>query len=255
MAVSPPELYNDWWVYLRSSGNSMGSTYLNPSDKQIHNAYKMRAALQAQSYGPKAIAGVIGCAQVESCLSPGAIQKWSVLPNNGENIADVPNSYMLQYYHPTAGGQGYGLGILQWDRFSGTYQTNDLLGWTNANNYMWYDGDGQMARLAFEYSHNSQYNFWKLNYGSSLTWDVYKDIEHSQFSNYDAGECAIVWTSCWEVSSLDPTGRQHRRENGQFWYQYFIDHPNPPTPTPEFPIWLLFQFNRKKELKNGRRKF
>lgn len=233
MPVEAPVLYNNWWVYLR---DSMGSTWLNPNSKQIHNAYMMRTALQSQGYCDKAIAGVIGNAQVESSITTGAIQKVSVLPNGAEHLADVPNSYMLQYYNPPSGGAGYGLGILQWDRLSSMYQTNDLLGWCNANGYQWYDGAGQMARLAFEFANDSTYHFWRLNYGNNLTWAVYKDIETSQYSAYTAGDCADVWASCWELSSLDPTGRQHRKDNAEFWYQYFIDHPYQPP-----KIYLLTQ--------------
>lgn len=223
MAVEPPVLYNDWWVYLRV----MGSTHLNPTDEQIHNAYMFRAGLQAQGYDETAIAGVIGNAQTESGISSGAIQKPSALPNGAERLSDVPNSYMLTYYTPSAGGQGYGLGLLQWDRFSQTYQTNDLLGWENANGYTWYDGEGQLARLNFEYQNNSLYGYWRMNYGSSMTWSAYKNIETTQ-PTWDAGEAANVWASCWELSSLDPTGRQNRRDNALFWYDYFQAHPYEP---------------------------
>ena len=223
MAVDPPVLYNGWWTYLRDLTPPLGSTHLNPTAIQIHNATRMRSYLQQQGYCEIAIAGVLGNAQVESGLTPGSIQKYSVLPNGAESLSDVPNSYMLQYYNPPSGGQGYGLGIIQWDRYSSTYQTNDLLGWTNANNYQWYDGNGQMARLAFEYANDSTYNFWRMNYGN-LTWSDYKNIDQT-FPSYDAGEVANVWASCWELSSLSPEGRQHRRDNAFYWYQYFTDHP------------------------------
>ena len=248
MAVQDPVLYNDWWVYLRDMIRSpWGSVHLNPSDLQIHNAYKMRSALQAQGYCDKALAGVIGSAQQESGLTTGAIQKSSVLPNGGEQLSDVPNSYMLQYYTPTAGGQGYGLGLLQWDRFSSTYQSQDLLGWTNAHGYNWYDGDGQMARLAFEYANDSTYHFWRLNYGNDLTWSVFKDIDNSRFSHYDAGECAAVWDSCWELSS--GSGREIKRANANFWYKYFIDHPLPPVP-PLKPSIICSIINKRKVIKS-----
>ena len=248
MAVQDPVLYNDWWVYLRDMIRSpWGSVHLNPSDLQIHNAYKMRSALQAQGYCDKALAGVIGSAQQESGLTTGAIQKSSVLPNGGEQLSDVPNSYMLQYYTPTAGGQGYGLGLLQWDRFSSTYQSQDLLGWTNAHGYNWYDGDGQMSRLAFEYANDSTYHFWRLNYGNDLTWAVFKDIDNSRFSHYDAGECAAVWDSCWELSS--GSGREIKRANANFWYQYFIDHPLPPVP-PLKPSIICSIINKRKVIKS-----
>lgn len=245
MAVDPPVLYNDWWVYLRDMvGGTYGSSHLNPSTYQIHNAYKMRALLQAQGYDDTAIAGVIGNAQVESGISPGAIQKVTALPNGAETLSDVPNSYMLQYYTPSAGGQGYGLGLLQWDRYSAQYGTQDLLGWEDRNGYVWYDGDGQLARLAFEYQNDSTYNFWRLNYGSNVTWAYYKQIETNEPS-WDAGEAANVWASCWELSSLDPTGRQYRRDNAIFWYDYFVAHPIAPG---SFPVWMMF-LNKRKELK------
>ena len=242
MAVDPPVLYNDWWVYLRDMvGGTYGSSHLNPSSYQIHNAYKMREALQQQGYDNTAIAGVIGNAQVESGISSGAIERVSVLPNGAETLSDVPNSYMLQYYNPTAGGQGFGLGLLQWDRYSSTYSTNDLLGWSNANGYQWYDGAGQMARLAFEYANDSTYNFWRLNYGSSVTWAYYKQIETNE-PTWDAGEAANVWASCWELSSLDETGRRYRRENAIFWYDYFEAHPYEYNMKP----WMMFIPNRRK---------
>ena len=240
MAVDAPVLINNWWVYLRVMGTPYGSTYLNPSAEQTHNAYRIRDALRAQGYDDTAIAGVIGNAQVESGITPGAIQKWSALPNGAEHISDVPNSYMLQYYAPTAGGQGYGLGLLQWDRYSSYYQGHDLLTWENANGYDWYDGAGQMARLEFEFNNNAQYNFWHMNYGS-FTWADYKQIETTAPS-WDAGEAANVWASCWEVSSLDPTGRQHRRENALYWYDWFLEHPY----EHGLPVWLLFKYNNER---------
>lgn len=241
MAVDPPVLYNGWYVYLRDMvGGTYGSSHLNPSSYQIYNAQVMRYYLQQQGYCEIAIAGVLGNAQVESGLTPGAIQKWSVLPNGAEHLSDVPNSYMLQYYNPPSGGQGYGLGVLQWDRYSTTYQTNDLLGWTNANNYQWYDGAGQMARLAFEYANDSIYNFWRMNYGN-LTWADYKNIDQT-YPAYDAGEVANVWASCWELSSLDPIGRQYRRDNADYWYNYFIAHPS------NFKPWMITLLEKKRRL-------
>ena len=242
MAADPPVLFNDWWVYLRDmTGGTYGSSHLDPSEYQTHNAYKMRAALQLQGYDEKAIAGIIGNAQVESGITTGAIEKVSALPNGANSIEDVPNSYMLQYYTPTAGGQGYALGLLQWDRFSRQFQTHDLLGWCDRNGYVWYDGDGQMARLDFEFQNNAQYNFWRMNYGS-LTWEDYKQIE-TTYPSYDAGECANVWASCWELSSLDPEGRQFRRDNAQYWYDWFQAHPTEPK---SFPVWLLFKFRNER---------
>lgn len=245
MAVADPVLYNNYWVYMRDMIHSpWGSVHLNPTQYQITNAYNIRSSLIAQGYCDKAIAGIIGCSQQESGLTTGAIQNYSVLPNLGESIADVPNSYMIQYYTQPSGVRGYGLGLWQWDGL-GTYGTHKLVGWCNANNYNWYDGNAQLARLDFEYNNDSTYHFWANNYGPALTWAVYKDIENSQFSYYDAGECAAVWDACWERSSGE--GREIKRDNANFWYQYFIDHPAPPVDTTTL---LLLINNRKKVTRN-----
>lgn len=253
MAVEAPVLYNNWWVYLRDMvGGTYGVSYGGASDYQIHNAYQFRAGLQAIGYGPKAIAGVIGCAQVESGITTGAIGMPSLLPNNGERIEDVPTSYMYQYYLSASSGLGHTVGLLQWDRSSNG--RNDLINFCNTHNLVWYDGASQLYRLQREYDTDDTYHFWANNYGADLTWSVYKDIENSQFSSYDAGECANVWTSCWERSSLDPDGRRHRRENGIFWYNYFNEHPTPPPgPGTGLPPWMYLLFNRKKVIKNVKR--
>lgn len=253
MAVEAPVLYNGWWVYLRDMvGGTYGYAFGNVSQYQIDNAYKFKAGLEQIGYGPKAISAVIGNAQVESGITTGAIGAPSLLPNNGERISDVPTSYMYQYYLSASSGLGHTVGLLQWDRSSNG--RNDLINFCNTHNLVWYDGASQLYRLQREYDTDDTYHFWDDAYGSSLTWSVFKDIEHSQFSNYSPGECANVWASCWERSSLNPEGRQHRRDNAEFWYQYFIDHPTPPTPPGTgLPPWMYFLFDRKKVLKNVKR--
>ena len=234
MAVQAPELINNWWVYLR---DSMGSTYLNPNDKQIHNAYRLRSALRAQGYDDYAIAGMIGNAQVESSITTGAIERPSALPNGGENIADVPNSYMIQYYTPPQGLRGWALGVFQWDG-QGSYGSHKLVGWCDANGYDWYDGVGQMARLDFEFQNDATYHFWTQNY--QMTWAEFKEF-HTSRPSWGPDDAADVWASNWELSSLDPSGRQQRKDNALFWFQYFIDHP-----FEHSPVWLLAQYNKQK---------
>lgn len=248
MAVADPVLYNNYWVYMRDMIHPpWGSVHLNPSDLQTHNAYRMRAALQLQGYDDYAIAGIIGNAQVESGITTGAIEKYSILPMGGESITECTNAYMLQYYTKPQGVGGYGLGLLQWDRYSTTYQSHDLLGWCNANGYIWYDGDGQMARLDFEFQHDAQYHFWVQNY--NMSWADFKQI-HTTHPTYDPGECANVWASCWELSSLSPEGRQQRRDNAQYWFDWFEAHPI--EPGTGLPGWLYSSFNRRKIIHNIR---
>lgn len=221
MAVDAPVLYNNWWVYLRYN---MGSTHLNPNDKQIHNAYLIRSYLKQQGYTDNAIAGVIGCFQVESGLSPGALDTHlSQLPNNGEILSELTNSVMLGYCnYSVPDTRGYGTGLAQWDRgvSSAAPQGNVIASYAIRNDKMWYDGGLQMQRLEAEYQQDLLVpgTFWKPNWGS-VTWSDYKS------SSDNPSTCADIWTSCFEVSSLDPTGRQNRRDNANYWYQYFIDNP------------------------------
>lgn len=223
MPVQSPVLYNGWWVYLR---DNMGSTHLNPNDKQIVNAYNMRTALRTQGYCDKAIAGVIGCAQHESSLTTGAIERTSVFPQGAETLAECTNATMEQYYTADP-PYDWGLGLLQWDRKSQIAPLCHVIVSTAIRqNMLWYDGNLQMYRLELEYQTDSTYHFWRLNWASDLTWSVYKDIENSRFSNYTAGQCAEVWDACFELSS--GAGREYKKDNADFWYQYFIDHPIAP---------------------------
>ena len=247
MAVDAPVLYNDWWVYLRDLTPPLGYTHLTPTSMQIHNAYKMRSALQAQGYDDKAIAGVIGNAQKESGLTTGAIFAHSILPNNGESLAECTTAYMYQYYQIPQGTNGP-VGLLQWNGH--TQNTNNVIAYAYNRNLVWYDGDVQMQLLDYEYQNNS---IWQNNYGSDLTWSVYKQISTSQFSAYDAGECGNIWASCFEMSSTDPSYRQDIRDNANYWYQYFIDHPTPPGSG--LPSYLYGIIAKKRRILSRERKF
>lgn len=244
MAVQDPVLLDNWWVYLR---DSMGSTLLNPNDKQIHNAYMIRDALRLQGYDDYAIAGMLGNAQVESSITTGAIENWSALPNLGENIADVPNSYMIQYYTQPSGTRGWALGLFQWDGL-GTYGTHKLVGWCNANGYQWYEGAGQMARLDFEFNNDATYHFWTLNY--QMSWAEFKDFHNSR-PTWGADDAADVWASNWELSSLSPEGRQHRKDNALFWFDWFIAHPTEPG---KLKAWMLYKYAKERRGINVRKR-
>lgn len=252
MAVEDPVLYNKWWVYLRHMDSS-ASLIIPPSERQIHNAYMLRRGLKLQGYDDKAIAGAIGCAQVESGINPGCLQRPRILPHGGETLAECTTDYMNTYYRNPLqeGGGGYGAGIFQWDRWSDTAPYgNDLIAYSYRHDLVWYDGATQLDRLNFEYNHDSTYHFWRLNYGSELTWEVYKQIGTNR-PNYDAGECANVWTSCYELSSTDPDGRQNRRDNAEYWYQYFIEHPVEPG---NFRVFMLYnRYNKPRRLRRCHR--
>lgn len=242
MAVDPPVLYNGFWVGLRATTN--GLLYVNnPSDKHIHNAYEVRKYLRQQNYNDIAIAGVLGNMFLESGISPGALQNYgsslSVLPNNGEHLADLDNVTMQAFCSTTV--HRFGTGLIQWD-ILGT--TNKIADFAIANNMLWYDGALQFMKLAQEYNHDVNVDpahplFWFGDY--SYTWD--------QFINYNGtpANAADIFRVNRERGGDDTI--QQRKDSATFWYQYFIDHPLPPVP-PLKPSIICSIINKRKVIKS-----
>lgn len=247
MAVDSPASYNNWWVYLRF----MGSTHLNPSEKQIHNAYNVRRILKQQGYNDIAIAGVLGCWQVESGITPGALDTHlSQLPNNGEHLADLTNEVMLGYCsYANPSERGYGTGLAQWDRgvSSAAPQGNVIASYAIREGKLWYDGQLQMDRLLWEYTHDPTggnedplYTFWYgINWGG-LTWREYKIIDTTP------ERAALMFNACYERSS--GAANENREDNARFWYDYFIDHPLP------VPLLCTIIHKRRRETRHEFRK-
>lgn len=230
MAVDSPVLYNDYWVYLRYS---MGSTHLNPNDKQIHNATKIYNALIAQGYSSVAACGILGNMQTESGLSPGALDgHLSSLPDNGQHLSSLTNQVMLGY--ASTGASGYGTGLIQWDSYTTTAPAGNVIAsFAIRYDYQWYDGDCQLYRLQREYETDSQYHFWDSNnHSPAITWAQFKTFTGS------VTEAADIFRQCRERSSGDPTGNQNRRDNAQYWYDYFGDTPTPPEPPQPIDEWV-----------------
>lgn len=240
MAVADPEVVNGWYVGTRY--NSLGSSHLNPSEMQISNAYKFKAEMNSYGFSDLAVAGMLGNIQTESGINPGAIQKWSVLPNNAESLSDVPNSVMLGYYdHSNPNNKGYGVGFIQWDSYTTTAPAGcTIASFAERYSYLWYDGSCQCFRLKREEELNLSWTQETWD-GVKWTWAKFKTIE-----GHTPSIAADIFRSCRERSSGDPTGNQNRRDNAEFWYQYFIDHPIGPGTRKKL---FLFLFNRRKELK------
>ena len=219
MAVDSPVLINDWWVYLRFS---MGSTHLNPNDKQTHNAEKIYNGLLAQGYSSAAACGILGNMQTESGLSPGALDSHlSSLPNNGEHLADLTNTVMLGY--ASQNDSGYGTGLIQWDSYTTTAPAGNVIAsFAIRYGYDWYDGDCQLYRLQREFETDSTYHFWDSNnHSPAITW--------AEFKNFSGTPevAADIFRQCRERSSGDATGNRNRRDNARYWYNYFSGQPEP----------------------------
>ena len=254
MAVQVPVLVSGWWVYLR---DSMGSTHLNPSSKQIHNAYRFRNQMLAYGWSELAIAGMLGNIQHESGLTTGAIQKWSICPNNGESLSDVPNSWMINNYfdsnnHDT---RGYGIGLIQWDSYTDQAIPNGpaLVSYAIRQNTDWYNGDVQTSRLEFEYQHDvtggnmpvpstgRTYSWWTVHRWQGIDWtyDLFENIDES----YTASLSADIFRAGRERGG--DSSIQIRRDNAEFWYDYFQDNPVQPV---DPAILVIANSNKERKI-------
>lgn len=257
MAVQAPVLINNWWVYLR---DSMGSTHLNPSAKQIHNAYRFRSQMLAYGWTEKAIAGMLGNIQHESGLTTGAIQKYGICPNSGESLSDVPNSWMINnYFNPNnVSERGYGIGLIQWDSYTNIATPNGpaLVSYAIRNNTQWYDGDVQTSRLEYEYQHDTTggqipvpatgqtYSWWTVHRWQGVDW------------TYSMFKLTSDWITPSLAADIFRAGRERggdesiqiRRDNAEYWYAYFQQYPTAP-PEP-FILLMAHKNNERKVLKN-----
>lgn len=204
-----------------------------------------------------AIAGMLGNIQHESGLTTGAIQKPSVLPNGGQTLADVPNSVMItDYYdHQDYNTRGYGIGLIQWDSYTTEATPNGpaLVSFAIRNNMDWYDGNLQTDRLEYEYQHDATggqipvpatgrtYEWWTVNRWQGVLWTyaMYKIADRITPSL-----AADIFRAGRERGGDESI--QIRRDNAEFWYQYFTDHPSENKP------WLYF-FNKRKVTFNVKR--
>lgn len=243
-------LVNDWYL-TTDTGGSMGTTNTSGiTDKQQHNASKVYYYLNDLGWTLNAISAIIGNMQLESWLSPALIQATNRyrLPNSAANLSDVPNNVMLNFYDSYYGvsGGGFGIGLVQWDGRTSTAPAGQkLVSFAERYGLNWYDGDTQVYRIRREKEENLQFQPQTL--GSTYwTWDVF-------VASTDTPEnLAYVWRVCYEVAAggTDAT----RQANARYWYDYLSGIP-PHPPGTGIPPWLLFQFNKRKVLRNVRRSF
>lgn len=243
----PPVKFNGWWESTAATG--LGSTHLNPSTKQISNAYLIRSQLIGYGFSETAIAGILGNMQKESGLSPAAIQKRSVCPNDAVSINDVPNSVMINYYDPNdPRADGYGIGLIQWDSYTDTPPAGcTLVSFAERYNYVWYDGSCQTDRINFEYLHDTTgagipiggqtYGWWTVYRFSGIDWTF--ALFRTMDAQYGAATAADVFRACLVKPEYSAESAQQRRENAQFWYTYFQQHPSKP-----IPKWMMFNKRR-----------
>lgn len=213
-------IYNDW--YVRTDGR-LGpynvTSSQQPTTEQIYNATKIYNYFDALGWSLSAICGMIGNMMHESTINPAFIQAThrGDLPNNAQDLSDVPNSVMLSFY----GSGANGIGLVQWDGSTSTPPAGQkLVSFAERYNYIWYDGDCQVFRIKREQETNIQWTTHTY-YGIQWTWNNY--VTNTRTPE----ESAHIWRRCYEVAQAGDT---ESGINARWFYDYFSGGPTPPVP-------------------------
>lgn len=228
-------LVNGWYMATNQRCGAWSVTDSLPTAEQLSNANIVRSFFINEGWTINAICGMLGCMQGESTINPAFIQETNRrrLPNSGNNLSDVPNSVMenfyMEYYGDTR--KAYGIGIVQWDGYStrNNLQRQKLVAYAEDNNIIWYDGWTQMYRIRGEQQYDVQHGthsfFQPVRYGG-----VTYTFANFPYSTATPEILASAWTSGYERNS---GGVGYRDENARWWYNYFTDASAPAVIPPE----------------------
>jgi hypothetical protein len=194
-----------------------------PTTEQINNANIIRSFFINAGWTINAICGMLGCMQGESTVNPAFIQATNRyrLPNAGDDLTDVPNSVMrnffMEYFQDTR--KAYAIGLVQWDGYTVYNQidTQKMVAFAIANNIIWYDGWTQLYRIDSEqFSDESQQR-------TDFFYTVRVSGVEYNFSNYPYSlaspeDLAKAFTWGYERNA---GGEGFRPENARRWYDLF----------------------------------
>lgn len=187
----------------------ISGNYYLNQSQMENNALLITQYGYANGWTKNAIAAILGNMQAESSINPGI---WEGLS-------------------PYGGGYG----LVQWTPYT---KYSD---WATAQGYSWQDnGPAELERISYEAANNLQW-FYNSQIGMN------PPITFAQFltSTDNINTLSDYWLWFYEHPA-DPWGQQSvRRGYTQSWYN-FIPDPGPPG---NFPVWLLFQFDKWRRLK------
>ena len=217
-----PALVNDWYIATNSRVGAWSVNTQTPTAEQQNNANIVRSFFLNEGWTINAICGMLGCMQGESTINPAFIQQTNRyrLPNSADDLTDVPNSVMQnfykEYYEVTQ--RAFGIGLVQWDGYNpNPVPRQKLVAFAIPNNIIWYDGWTQLYRLKSEwrYDVDNQTNtfFYPVRYsGITYTFDNFPT------STATPEILAAAWTSGYERNA---GGVGYRADNARWWYNYF----------------------------------
>lgn len=250
-----PCLYQSFWMSPTENFNSWASSEAEPDAMQYNNANCIKSKF-VDDFGwtLQSVCGILGNMQIESTLNPAYIS-----PINRSRLTDPAQlsnvmNYITMYfdgdYYSDPNTDNYGLGLCQWSQ---TSQTNGLtqsyiVAYSIVNHYNWFDGWYQCRRINSERANDSTTRRFDPNEVNGVRYT---------FANYaiattSPADCAEAWAVGYQKTQSEISTR---RDNAQFWYDYFTS-PDAPEPVPEpdplpytlppFPQWLLYTKKRKE---------
>ena len=268
-------LYNQFYISTDNTIGSWNTSGYTPSAQQLVNANNIKSFfVDQEGWTLNSVCGMLGNMMGESTINPALIQatnRWR-LPNSAQNLYDVPNSVMQNFYREyyNVNSRAFGVGLVQWDGYtqSAGVPRQKMVNYAIVNNYNWYDGWTQCYRIRFECAKNDQYHFFKpvVIQGTQYTFtnfitstDTPENLAHAFQAGYER----------------NAGGLGYRGISARYWYNYFLQtqpaiatppyyplpadpsqpyDPTQPIEPPEepvanfIPIMLLYMGNKRKEL-------
>lgn len=209
-----------------------GGTVTN-EQKQNANAIKS-FFVDFNGWTLNAVCAMLGNMMGESTLNPAFIQQTNRyrLPNSAQDITDVPNAVMANFYSQYYGSSsgGYGVGLVQWDGYttSAGVARQKEVNYAIVNNFEWYDGYTQCYRLRFEQQTDSTYHFFRAQTINGVTYT----FANFPYSNAPVADLTKAWSYGYERNMGGPG---QRIEDAEYWYDYF-NTVIPQYITPNYPL-------------------
>lgn len=235
-----PVLSNGFYLATNSRIGPWSVTTEPPTNEQINNANLIRSFFLNEGWTINAISGMLGCMQGESTINPAFIQSTNRyrLPNSANDLSDVPNSVMQNFYREYYGDtrRAYAIGLVQWDGYNpNPVPRQKLVAFAMPNNIVWYDGWTQCYKIREEWKYDVDNQKTIFFYPVTVSGTRYT-FQNFVTSTDTPEHLASAFTWGYERNA---GGVGYRADNARYWFELFTG-PDAPViiPPEDFPLPL-----------------